>query len=152
MKIVNAILVIIRNTVCTLIILCLLTSAMFVAYKGSQPMQVSSASQSISYWQFIADRIEAAKTVQPSRCGWGMFLSLGLLGPVYSVVYTAVAVNPESFLARVTAPDRLIPKDVAGAEWYKVPFIWWDVVERLSWKMLADQHPGCNMRRVEIGD
>ncbi|PKO16604.1 MAG: hypothetical protein CVU39_07215 [Chloroflexi bacterium HGW-Chloroflexi-10] len=85
----------------------------------------------------MADRIDGTQTVQPSRCGGGMFLSLGLLEPVYSVVYTTVAVNPEGFLARVTAPDRLIPKDMVGAEWYEVPFFWWNVVEGLSWKMLA---------------
>ena len=53
----------------------------------------------------MKDRIDAAKTVEPSRCGWGMMLSLAALGPIYSVVYTAVAVNPDGTLAKMTASD-----------------------------------------------
>ena len=68
--------------------------------------------------RFMNDRIDAAKTVEPSRCGWGMMLSLAVLGPIYSVVYTVVAINPEGILAKMTAPDSDIPKGVEGAKWY----------------------------------
>jgi hypothetical protein len=77
----------------------------------------------MTYIEFMADRIDAAKTVKPSQCGWGMMLSLAALGPIYSVVYTTVAVNPDSALAKGTAPDPDIARDVAGAAWYEIPDI-----------------------------
>jgi len=49
-----------------------------------------------------------------------MMLSLIALGPIYSIVYTKVGIHPDGFLARGTAPDKDIPKDVAGAMWYEV--------------------------------
>ena len=64
-------------------------------------------------------------------------LSLAVLGPVYSFVYTEVGIHPHGFLARGTASDPDIPKDVAGAKWYEVPGILWNTVERLSWTMLG---------------
>ena len=101
------------------------------------------------YVEFIQDKIDAAKTVQPSRCGWGMMLSLATLGPIYSVVYTIVAINPDSTLAKLTAHDPDIPAGVTGAKWYEVPGIWWGVVERLSWTILGKQtYYGCNFRPV----
>jgi hypothetical protein len=51
----------------------------------------------MTYFEFIADRIDAAKTVEPSRCGWGMMLSLAVLGPIYSFVYTEVGIHPDGF-------------------------------------------------------
>jgi hypothetical protein len=66
-----------------------------------------------------------------------MFLSLGILGPIYSVAYTDVAIHPDGFLAKVTTPDQDIPKGVANASWIETPGVWWNVVERLSWTMLA---------------
>jgi len=35
---------------------------------------------------------------------------LGCLGPIYSIVYTDVAIHPNGFLAKVTRPDQDIPK------------------------------------------
>ena len=64
------------------IILAICTSIIFVAYKGNQPLQVPQAPKGMTYFQFIADRIDAAKTIRPSRCGWGMMLSLAVLGPI----------------------------------------------------------------------
>jgi len=40
--------------------------------------------------------------------------------PIYSIVYTKVGIHSDGFLARGTAPDKDIPKDVAGAMWYEV--------------------------------
>lgn len=117
---------------------------------GSQPMDVPQAPKGMTYWEFMADRIDAAKTVQPARCGWGMFLSLAAMGPIYSIVYTDVAIHPDGFLVKVTAPDAAIPQGVAGAKWSEVPGIWWKVVERLSWKILAGQQIGCRLRPVRV--
>ena len=121
----------------------------FIGYKANQPMSVTGAPEGMTYVEFMQDRIEAAKTVEPSRCGWGMMLSLATLGPIYSVVYTAVAINPDSTLAKMTASDPDIPKGVEGAKWHKIPGIWWGVVERLSWTMLGKPaRTGCQFRAV----
>ena len=118
----------------------------FIGYKANQPMSVAGAPAGMTYVEFIQDRLEAAKTVEPSQCGWGMMLSLAALGPIYSVVYIEVAIHPDGFLDKVTAPDPDIPQGLAGAKWYEIPGIWWDVVERLSWTMLGKPHSvGCNL-------
>lgn len=121
----------------------------FIGYKANQPMSVAGAPKGMTYVEFIQDRLEAAKTVEPSRCGWGMMLSLAALGPIYSVVYTEVAIHPGGFLDKVTAPDPDIPSGVAEAKWYEIPGIWWGVVERLSWTMLGKPASvGCQFRAV----
>lgn len=121
----------------------------FIGFKANQPMSVSYAPQGMTYIEFMKDRIDAAKMVEPSRCGWGMVLSLATLGPIYSVVYTVVAINPDSTLAKMTAPDPDIPKGFEDAKWYEVPGIWWGVVERLSWTMLGKPaSTGCQFREV----
>ena len=97
------------------LLLIVMASILFIAYRGNQPMSVPQAPQGMTYFEFMADRIDAAKTVKPSQCGWGMMLSLAALGPIYSVVYTTVAVNPDSALAKGTAPDPDIARHVAGA-------------------------------------
>lgn len=131
----------------TVILVC--AGLVFIGFKANQPMSVSDAPQGMTYIEFMQDRIEAAKTVEPSRCGWGMMLSLATLGPIYSVVYTVVAVNPDGTLAKMTASDPDIPKNVADAKWYDVPGIWWGVVERLSWTMLGKPaNVGCQFRTV----
>ena len=136
---------VIWNTI--LILFC--ASLIFVGYKANQPMMAVGAPEGMTYVEFIQDRIDAAKTVEPSRCGWGMMLSLATLGPIYSVVYTAVAINPDGTLAKMTASDPDIPKGGEGAKWYKVPGIWWGVVERLSWTMLGKPASvGCQFRAV----
>lgn len=125
----------------------------FVGYKANQPMSVAGAPKGMTYVEFIQDRLEAAKTVEPSRCGWGMMLSLAALGPIYSVVYTDVAIHPGGFLDKVTAPDPGIPTGVAEAKWYEISGIWWDIVERLSWTMLGKPTPfGCQFRPVANND
>jgi hypothetical protein len=131
------------------IILMVCVGLVFVVYKANQPMAVPDPTQGMTYAEFMQDRIDAAKTVEPSRCGWGMMLSLVTLGPIYSVVYTAVGISPGSTLAKGVAPDPDIPKGVEGARWYEVPGIWWGVVERLSWTMLGKPASvGCQFRAV----
>lgn len=142
---INFIWKVIWNT--TVILVC--AGLVFIGVKANQPMSVSGAPEGMTYFEFMNDRIDAAKTVEPSRCGWGMMLSLATLGPLYSVVYTTVAINPDGTLAKMVAPDPDIPKDVNGAKWYDVPGIWWGVVERLSWTMLGKPaRVGCQFRAV----
>jgi hypothetical protein len=126
-------------------------SFLFVAYKGNQPMNVPQAPKGMTYFEFISDRIDAAKTVKSSQCGWGMILSFALLGPIYSAVYVEVGIHPDGFIAHRTASDPDIPKGVAGAKWYEVPFIWWNTVERLSWTMLGKPATyGCKFSAVQF--
>ena len=133
----------------TAILLSICVCILFVVYKGNQPMQVPEAPKGMTYFEFMADRIDAAKTVQPSRCGWGMMASLAVLGPIYSVVYTEAGIHPDGALAHGIATDPDIPKDVANAKWYEVPGIWWNTVERLSWTMVGKQAKfGCRLRAV----
>jgi hypothetical protein len=136
---------VIWNAVVFLVCACLI----FIGYKANQPMSIAGAPKGMTYIEFIQDRLDAAQTVKPSRCGWGMMLSLAALGPIYSVVYTDVAIYPDGKLAKVTSSDPDIPKGVAGANWHEVPGIWWGVVERLSWTMLGKQYLyGCTFQPV----
>ena len=140
---------VIWNTVVILVF----AGLVFVGYKANQPMMVIGVPEGMTYVEFIRDRLDAAKTVKPSRCGWGMIFSLATLGPIYSIVYTSVAIHPDGKLAKVTASDPDIPKGVAGAKLYEVPGIWWGVVERLSWTMLGKQIQfGCQFRPVGLTD
>jgi hypothetical protein len=153
MKFIGMFLKLIGSVIKTAVILAICSSILFIAYKGNQPMQVPQAPKGMTYFDFIADRIDAAKTVEPSRCGWGMMLSLVALGPIYSFVYTEVGIHPDGFLARGTSSDPDIPKDVAGAKWYEVPGIWWNTVERLSWTMVGNKADyGCKFRPVRVSN
>ena len=149
MKVIGMFFKLFGTAIKSMVILAICSSILFVAYKGNQPMNVPQAPKGMTYFEFMSDRIDAAKTVKPSQCGWGMILSLAALGPIYSAVYIEVGIHPEGFLARGTAPDPDIPKGVAGAEWYEVPGIWWNTVERLSWTMLGKPATyGCKFRPV----
>jgi hypothetical protein len=125
-------------------------SLIFCSYRGNQPMSVSEAPEGMTYFEFMRDRLDAASEVKPQRCGWGMLLVLGTLGPVYSVVYTSAGIHPDGLLGRMAAPDPDIPTGVEGAPWFHVPEIWWGTVERLSWSLLADHAThGCHFRPVD---
>ncbi len=146
---IGKLIVFIMKTFGKAVILLICLGLVYIGYKANQPMIVPDAPEGMTYFEFMQDRIDAAKTVEPSRCGWGMMLSLATLGPIYSVVYTVVAINPESTLAKMTASDPDIPKEFEGAKWYEVPGIWWRVVEQLSWTMLGKQASvGCQFRAV----
>ena len=132
----------------TLCLVAVISCVLFIGYRGNQPMQVPGAPKGMTYFEFMADRFDAAKTVKPARCGTGMIGSLFALGPFYATLYTHVAMNPNGFLAKVTAPDPDMPKNVSEAKWYDTPGIWWNTFERLSWTMLAERHQGCNFRRI----
>ena len=148
MKFIGLFFMLISKAISLTLISVILLSFLFIGYKGNQPMSVPQAPKGMTYFEFIQDRVEAAKVVKPARCGWGMFLSLATLGPVYSLVYTEVSLHPNGFLAKVTAPDPDIPKNVQNASWHEVPDVWWTVVERLSWTMLGKSNAGCHFRPV----
>ena len=133
-----------------ILIVTILGSLLWVAQRGGQPMDLPQIPAGITYWQFMADRVDAASEIQPARCGYGMFAFLLAAGPFYSVLYTYIGLYPDSFLAHVSQKDPNIPMGVAGAPWYQVPEIWWKIVEKLSWIALAKQGPGCNFRPVQI--
>jgi hypothetical protein len=137
MKFIGMMLKLIGGVLKTGLILAICASILYVTYKGNQPMQVPGAPEGTTYFEFMAYRIDAAKTVEPSRCGWGMLLSLAVVGPIYSVVYTEAGIHPKGVIANGISSDPDIPKNVAGAKWYNVPGIWWNTVERLSWTMLG---------------
>jgi len=71
------------------------------------------------------------------------------LGKAPLILKARVGIHPDGALARGTAPDADIPKDVVGAQWYEVPGIWWNTVERLSWTMVGKTIVyGCKFRPV----
>ena len=130
------------------IVLAIIAGVLFVVYKGNQPMQVPQAPEGMTYFQFMSNRFEAAKKVKPARCGWVMFGSLAVLGPIYSVVYTEVGVNPNGWFSKGVASDVDIPTGVENSSFYEIPGVWWNVVERLSWTMLGKQNVGCKLGPV----
>ena len=142
----------IRNMISLAVILTIVLACMYIGYKGNQPMSVAQVPNGMTYFEFMQDRVDAAKELKPARCGIGMFASLAVLGPFYSALYTYVAVRPESFVAKVTAPDPDITRNVADASWMEIPGIWWKTVKRLSWTMLKPSSIGCKFRRVKPAD
>ncbi len=85
----------------------------FVAYKGSQPMQQDGAI-GMSYWQFMRERIGAIRELS-AKCQQLHFSSFAIAVPLYSALYTFVAIYPESYIARHTQPDPSITKDIGWA-------------------------------------
>lgn len=135
----------------TLFVLIFLVScAGFVGMRGNQAMSISQVPAGMTYWEFMQDRLDAAKEVQPARCGTGKLTFFAVMTPFYSVLYTYVGIHPNGFLAKVTTQDGNIPIDSAGADLIEVPGIWWETVERLSWSALARRTPACNFRPVKL--
>lgn len=134
----------------TLFVLIFLVScAGFVSIRGNQPMSINQIPAGMTYWEFIQDRLDAAKEVQPARCGTGKLTFFAVVTPFYSVLYTYVGIHPDGFLSRVTMHDGNIPTNVVDASLSEVPEIWWKTVERLSWSALARRTPACNLRPVK---
>jgi len=69
-------------------------------------VDVAGAPAGLTYFEFIQDRLDAAQMVKLSRCGLRMMLSLETLGPIYSVFYTEVAIQPGGFLDQVIRPHN----------------------------------------------
>ena len=126
-------------------------SLLFISYMGNQPMKIQEAPAGMTYFDFMTDRMDAAQTVEPSRCGWGTMLTLAALGPIYSIVYTEAGIHPEGEIAKHIARDPAIPQDVSDSSWKEVPFVWWHTVEQLSWTLLGQPNSsGCQFRPVEF--
>lgn len=138
------------HSIFLVVALLLLAVGGFNYFKGNQPMQVAQVPVGMTYWQFITDRLDAAQEVKPERCGVGRLVTFAALAPVYSVVYTNIGLHPGGFLDRVSEDDRNIPTNVENTPWYDVPDLWWNVVEKISWSMLARHSPACNFRPVEM--
>jgi hypothetical protein len=108
-------------------------SLIFILYQGNQPMHVQAAPKGMTYFEFMADRVEAAKVVKPSQCGWGMFLTLAVLGPTYSALYTEIGLHPGGFWDRVSAPIQIFQKAWSARSGMKCP---------ISGGMLSSSSPG----------
>jgi len=132
------------------VVIGMLALVAFVAVKGSQPMRISQVPAGMTYQEFILDRLDAAKEVQPQRCGVGRLVTFAALAPVYSVVYTNIGLHPGGFLDRASEADKNIPTNVNDTPWYDVPNLWWNVFEKISWSMLARHSAACNFRPVEM--
>ena len=138
------------NFIFLAVVLLLLATGGFIYFKGNQPMQVAQVPVGMTYWQFMADRLDAAQEVKPERCGVGRLATFAALAPVYSVVYTNIGLHPCGFLDRVSEDDKNIPTNVDDTPWHDVPDLWWNVFEKISWSMLARHSPACNFRPVEM--
>lgn len=77
-----------------------------------------------------------------------MMLSLAALGPVYSLNYTWVAIHPDGFLAKVTAPDADIPTCAplakklpgqAGMKSLESGGLWWSDFPGLCWRSIIQR-------------
>jgi hypothetical protein len=87
-------------------------------------MSIPQVPAGISYWEFMQDRLDAAKEVEPARCGTGKLVFFVAVTPFYSALYTYVGIHPDGFLAKVTMRDSNIPTGVADAGIAEVPAIW----------------------------
>lgn len=133
------------RVVLALILIAGLVLVAFVAYRGSQPMQLANA-DGMTYWQFVRERIGAIREL-PAKCQQMHFTSFAIAVPLYPALYTYVGIYPESYLARHTQPDPSIPKDIG---WSDAPNTWWRLVEDVSWEAWVTQHlptvmPECNL-------
>ncbi len=138
------------RSISLIVLVFLVSCAGYVTIRGSQPMSVPQVPAGITYWEFIQDRLDAAKEVTPARCGAGKLVFFAVITSFYSALYTHVGIHPDGFLAKVTMRDGNIPTGVAGAGIAEVPAIWWKTVERLSWSALARRTPACNFRPIHV--
>ncbi len=134
------------RVILTIILIAGLILAVFVAYKGSQPMQQIGAN-GMTYWQFMRDRIGAIREL-PAKCQQMHFTGYLIAVPIYPVLYTYVGMFPDSFLSQHTQPHPAIPKDVHLID---APDTWWSLVEIVSWDAWVTPHvpqimPECNLK------
>jgi hypothetical protein len=95
-------------------------SLIFIGCKANQPMAVADAPKGMTYIQFMQDRFDAARIVQPARFGWGMMLYFALIGPIYSVDYPWAIINPNGFFCKNYCfyGDQLLDF-AAGTDWFR---------------------------------
>ena len=65
----------------------------------------------------------------PAVCHRTRLIYLAIALPAYPVLYTYVALYPESSLARHVQPGSLIPQPI---QWEQAPETWWRLVEEIS--------------------
>jgi len=120
-----------------LIVVITITVAGFVIVKGSQPIGMVGAEPKsdntvlgdMNYWEYMANRLQASSET-PANCHWTRLVYLAIALPVYPVIYTYVALFPESSLARHIQSSPLIPNPISLKE---APETWWQLVKETSW-------------------
>lgn len=120
-----------------LIIVIAITITGFVIVKGSQPIGRvgtdpngnSGVLGDMNYWEYMANRLQASSDT-PANCHRTRLVYLAIALPVYPVVYTYVAMFPESSLATHIQPSPLIPELTT---WRDMPETWWQLVKEVSW-------------------
>ncbi len=127
-----------------------LVLVVFVAYKGSQPMRIEGAN-GMTYWQFVSERVGVIRGL-PAKCQQLHFAGFVIAVPFYPLLYTYVGLYPESYIARHTQPDTLIPKII---HWFDAPDTWWSLIEDVSWEAWVTPHlpsvmPECNLKAPVI--
>ncbi len=86
----------------------------FIVWQGSRPLSASgaippeSAFNDLSYWQYLADRMQA-NAATPPECRNTRLVFLAIAVPLYPAAYTLAGLYPESGLARHIAPDLRWP-------------------------------------------
>ena len=94
--------------VLTLLIVAAITLAGYVAVRSSQPMGLDTTGptshSAMNYWQTMADRLDASRQT-PTNCHRTRLIYLAIALPLYPVLYTYVALYPESSLARHIQPS-----------------------------------------------
>jgi hypothetical protein len=136
-----------------LIIIIAITITGFVVVKGSQSMGMVGADpngdnailRDMNYWEYMANRLQASSET-PANCHRTRLVYLAIALPVYPVIYTYVALFPESSLATHIQPSPLIPDPIS---WKEVPETWWQLVKDVSW--LAFIEPQWNYT-PEVGE
>jgi hypothetical protein len=135
------------------IIIIAITITGFVIVKGTQPMGTIGADPSgdsnvlgdMNYWEYMANRLQASSET-PANCHRTRLVYLSIALPVYPVIYTYVALFPDSSLATHTQPNPLIPEQIS---WKEVPDTWWQLVKEVSW--LAFTEPQWDYKPM-VGD
>ena len=63
MKFIGLFFMLISKAISLTLISVILLSFLFIGYKGNQPMSVPQAPKGMTYFEFIQDRVEAAKAI-----------------------------------------------------------------------------------------
>jgi hypothetical protein len=105
--------------------------------KGSQPMGVAGVDpkgqnanlDDMSYWEFMSGSLAASRET-PVNCHRTRLIYLAISLPVYPLIYTYVALYPDSYLAQHIQPSSLVPDPISLEQ---VPDTWWALVKEISW-------------------
>ena len=125
-----------------LMLVVIITFIGYLLVKGSQPMGVvgrapngeSAVLSELNYWEFMANRLVASSETSVN-CHRTRLIYMAIALPVYPVVYSYVALFPESSLARHTQPSPLIPDPIS---WKEAPETWWRLVKEITWLVFTE--------------